>query len=234
MARSSTIDPVEKFRFRVTVVAVDASLTGAVDTLAGLTGQNSSVAKYIGVLSRFGFSEVSLPKVTISEISYRENIDNPRFIKVPGLTKYEPVTLRRGVTNNRDMYDWFRLVNEELALLSVAGELSRDAQFSPTQSDIFRKDVVIEVLDREGKSVKGWYLFNAWPSSYVPGNDLNASSEEKLVEEMTLTYEFFIEMEGGFEGFAKEIAKGAFTLAAGAALNRLGNGAFGGGSGFGI
>lgn len=232
MARSSQRDPVEKFRFRVTVLSIDLSITGAIDALANIGSGNHAGLKLI---SRAGFSKVTSPKATINEINYRENIDNTRFIKVPGLAKYEPVTLSRGVTGNRNLYDWYRLVNEEIALLATAQELSKDAQFSIAQSDNFRKDVVIEVLDREGKPVKAWYLFNAWPIVYTPGNDLDASSEEKLVEELTLTYEFFLELEGGIEGFAKEIAKGAATIAASTFLERFKNGKFGsGGSSFGF
>lgn len=231
MARSSKSDPVEKFRFRVTVIAIDLSVAGALDTLSNI---GSGPHEGFKLITRAGFSDVTLPKATINTMTYRENIDNIRFIKVPGLAKYEPITMKRGVTTNRNLYDWYRLVNEEIALLGVAQELSKDAQFSVAQSDNFRKDVIIEVLDREGKPVKAWYLFNAWPSGYTPGNDLSASSEEKLVEDITLEYEFFIEMEGGLEGFTKEIAKGALTIAANVFLERFKNGAFGSGGGIGF
>lgn len=215
MARSSTQDPIEKFRFRVTVIAVSPSLNGVVETAAGLaTGiqDNAAIqdlAKRTRVLTRLGFSEIVLPRQTITEIPYRENIDAYRFIKVPGLTRYEPVTFKRGVTSNRDLYDWLRQVNDELALLVTANELNLGTKKGPKQSENFRKDLIIEVLDREGNPVKGWYLFNSWPTSYKPGNDLAANIDEKLVEELTVTYEVFLELEGGLKGFAAEIAKGA-------------------------
>lgn len=215
MARSSTEDPVEKFRFRVTVIAVSPTLSGAVESAAAVAanqfgGEVGKFAKQLRVISRAGFSEIILPKQTVSEITYRENIDAYRFIKVPGLVRYDPVVMRRGVTLNRDLYDWIRQVNDELALLVTSGELSKDFKKGPIQSENFRKDVVIEVLDREGNPVKGWYLFNSWPTSYKPGDDLNASGEEKLIEEITLTYEVFLELEGGLQGFAKEIIFGAY------------------------
>ncbi len=214
MARSSTEDPIEKFRFRVTVIAVSPTLVGAVESIAAiaasqLQGDIGKFAKQLRVMTRLGFSEIVLPRQTITEIAYRENTDAYRFTKVPGLVRYDPVILRRGVTASRDLYDWLRQVNDELALLVVAGELSKDVKKGPAQSENFRKDVIIEVLDREGKPIKGWYLFNSWPISYKPGNDLDSKTEEKLVEEMTLTYEVFLELEGGLEGFAKEVAKGA-------------------------
>lgn len=224
MARSSTKDPVEKFRFKVSVLSVDASLTGAVETIAAFSAPNNDLKK-LAILSRAGFSEVQLPKVNITEISYRENIDNQRFSKIPGLVKYDPVTLRRGVTRSRDFYDWYRLVNEELALTSVAQELNQDAKYTPVQSENFRKDMIIEVMDRSGQTVKAWYLFNCWPISYKPGNDLSASSEEKLIEELTLTYEYFLETEvkqGENVGsaIARELAKGVVLTGVSAVLNK--------------
>lgn len=216
MARSAKEDPVEKFRFRVSVIAISPTLAGAVETLPGvintILGRNDSqksLAAQTRVFMRLGFSNVTLPRTTISEIPYRENIDHNRFTKQPGLVRYEPVLLKRGVTKNRDMYDWLRLVNDEIALLATAQELGKDSKYPTVQSEAFRKDVIIEVLDREGNPIKGWYLFNAWPTSYKPGDDLDAEAEQKLVEELTLTYELFLELEGGLAGFTKELAKNA-------------------------
>lgn len=222
MARPSSKDPLEKFRFRVTVIALDLSVTGGLDTVAGLSGSGNFFKEKFAVVARAGFSQVSLPKASIGEITYRENIDNQRSSKIPGLVKFDPVTLSRGVTESRDLYDWYRLVNDELALLSVANELSRDSSKVPLQSDNFRKDVIIEVLDRQGEPTKAWYLFNAWPTVYAPGNDLDASSEEKLIESITLTYEHFLELEGGLEGLAKELARGVGQVAVGSVLDKIG------------
>lgn len=58
MARSSKSDPVEKFRFRVTVIAIDLSVTGAVDALANIgSGQHAGLK----LISRAGFSKVTSP-----------------------------------------------------------------------------------------------------------------------------------------------------------------------------
>jgi len=199
MARSATLDPIEKFRFKVTVISLDISAVAAVDALG-------IINKKFSIISRAGFSEVTLPKATINEISYRENIDNQRFSKIPGLTKYEPVILKRGATDNRDLYKWYKLVHDDMALLGVAQELTKDST-APVQSENFRKEVIITSLDREGNPIKQWMLFNAFPVSYKGGNDLSANIEEKLIEELTLTYEWFLELEGGIDGFSKELAE---------------------------
>lgn len=223
MARSSEYDPLDKFRFRVTVIALDLSIDAAVSTIAGLSGGGTFAKNSLAIISRAGFNKIApMPQASVKAMTYRENIDNQRSIKVPGLVTFNDVTLSRGsVKRNRDLYDWFRLVNEELALLNVANELSRDQNFIPRQSSNFRKDVIIEVLGRNGEPVKAWYLFNAWPTSYTPGNSLDAQEEAKLVEELTLTYESFIELEGGAEGLGKELLKGLAVLAAGAAIDAV-------------
>lgn len=220
MARSAVQDPVEKYRFRITVISIDLSLSALADAV-GAVGDNP-----LGVITRAGFSQINLPKVNVKTMTYRENIDNPRFLKMPGLSTYDKVTLSRGVTGSKDLYDWYRLVNDEMALLAVAQELGRDSRFSPRQSARFRKDVIIEVLGRDegvgnndAQVVKGWFLFNAFPTGYKGGNDLDAMNEEKLIEELTLDYEMFLEFDGGVEGFAKELAKGAILGVAGAAAD---------------
>lgn len=224
MARSSISDPIEKFRFKVSVISVSANLVGAVETIAAFADANNEARK-LAILSRSGFQEIILPKANVTEIPYRENIDNQRFSKIPGLVKYDPITLRRGVTRSRDLYDWYRLVNEELGLTSVAQELNQDAKYTPVQSENFRKDLIIEAMDRKGNTVKAWYIFNAWPISYKPGNDLNANSEEKLIEEISLTYEYFLETEvknGENVGSAigRELAKGALLTGVSGVLNK--------------
>lgn len=225
MARSSKKDPIDKFRFRVTVVSLDLSAEAAITTIAGLSSGRSDANDKLGVITRAGFSRIApMPQATISTMTYRENLDNLRSIKVPGLATYNDVTLSRGsVVENRDLYNWFRLVNEELALLTVANEFVGDQNFTPTQSSTFRKDVIIESLDREGNPTKAWYLFNAWPNSYTPGDSLDAQAEDKLVEELTLSYEAFIELEGGADGLLEELSKGLFLLIGGAVVDDISN-----------
>lgn len=214
MARSSTVDPIEKFRFSVTVISIDLSVTSAIDvfsSIASLAGQNDlrKTGELLALINRAGFSEVELPGVEISEIRHRENIDAQRFIKLPGLATYKPVVFKRGVTESKDLYNWYKLVNNELLLNNVSTELSINFLKAPNQNANFRKEVIITAFDRSGKSVKQWFLFNAFPISYLPGNTLDANSNEKLIEELSLTYEYFIEAEGGIGGISKEILKDA-------------------------
>ena len=91
MARSSQSETVEKFRFSV-------NFFSARDTFGSGTQfrENQNI--------RSGFSEVVTPKVNIKVIEYRENIDMNRTTKQPGLVSYEPIVLKRGVAENKELY----------------------------------------------------------------------------------------------------------------------------------
>jgi phage tail-like protein len=215
MARSGAEDPILKFRFKVTVIAIDVSVSSAVQTVsaavaaAGNNGTLSKVAQKFTVLTRAGFSEVTLPKANINTMNYRENIDNLRFSKSPGLVKFEPIVLRRGATDNRDLFNWYRQVNDDALLTGAAQELGIGSTAPPSMSEHFRNEVIIEALDREGNSVKQWMLFNAWPNSYKGGNDLNSATDETLIEEIGLEYEYFLELKGGLSGLTDLLADAA-------------------------
>lgn len=228
MAKSSKKDPTEKFRFNVYFLSLGLSAVNIARTLASLSN-----IKQLKDLTRAGFNEVDIPKANITEINYRENLDGFRFSKSAGLVKFDPVALRRGVTSNRDLYNWYREVNNDKLLSSVATQFSGGAAPYNPQDEDYRKDVVIESVGRGGKIVKRWILFNAFPISYKAGNDLDANSSDKLIEEIVLTYEHFVEMvvkaksgTGVFDGdqlsaIAGELAKDAAELAVDATVDTL-------------
>jgi phage tail-like protein len=67
------------------------------------TGESESV--------QAGFSEVILPQMTIDVVEYRSGNDKltvPR--KLPGLTRYSNLTLKRGVIGALDLYAWIQQV----------------------------------------------------------------------------------------------------------------------------
>lgn len=183
MARSSSVDAIEKFRFSVYIL--------------NLSLDPASVAQdFIGFL-RGGFSEVSLPKQTTTVMEYRENIDSAHVQMLPGMTKYEPVTLKRGVTTNSDFYRWANQVhNPNQIIASAIQRISGKPEDSPPSDSLnFRRDIVIVSHTRSGAVGKAWMLRDAWVSSYTPGDMLGGLEDgAKLMEEMTLTYESFQEL----------------------------------------
>jgi phage tail-like protein len=116
-----------------------------------------------------GFSEVEIGETTTQVIEYREGNDHSHVRKLPGLTKYGNVTLKRGVTDSLELFNWhLRIVNGQIAAN--------------------RRNVVIVVLDEAGADVARYVVSEAWPSKYHPG-DLNARGNDVFIETLELVNE---------------------------------------------
>jgi phage tail-like protein len=88
---------------------------------------------------------------------------------VPGRTIWTPITLRRGVTSNIDVWKWRKDV--------VDGKIA-DA----------RTNCSIIALSRDNKPVARWNFVNAWPKT-VTGPEMDSGGAEFMVEEMTIIHE---------------------------------------------
>lgn len=118
-------------------------------------------------IQQAGFSEVSGFDASVSVIEYREGneVTTPR--KLPGLTKYGNITLKWGVTDSMDMYNWL----EECV-----------------QGTIQRKNVTIVAIDEEGQDVATWQIIEAWPTKYTAPN-FNGTGNEVAIELMEIAHE---------------------------------------------
>ena len=174
MARVSSVDPLEKFRFQVSW-ADEGSGTGN--------------------LARAGFHDVAMPKRTTNKGTYREGTDPDVSSLFAGLSTMEDLVMSRGLIIedvNNDFYKWMSLVHKPGALRA---SYVADEGTSKTGSHLYKKDVDIMVMDREGSVVRAWRLYNSFPVNFVPGSDLNAGEDgEKMLEQVTLAYEDFAEL----------------------------------------
>lgn len=130
---------------------------------------NHSFAVDLGTGDAIGFSEVDLPSGEIEVIEYREGNELARARKLPGLATYANVTLKRGVTGDLELFDWWRSV--------------RDGQ-------LLRRKVTITLLDEQRQPVQRWVLRDAWPAKldYSP---LNALGNQVVIETLELAHEGF-------------------------------------------
>ena len=88
-------------------------------------------------------------------------------LKLAGQTKYANITLRRGVTDDRELYAWH--------LDAAAGNVQR-------------KNGSIVVRDRQGTETARWNFFDAWPVRWA-GPALNAEGTDIAIEELELAVE---------------------------------------------
>jgi phage tail-like protein len=89
--------------------------------------------------------------------------------KIPGRLKWTDISLKRGITDNLQIWDWRQMV--------VDGSLKSA-----------RKNATITMYDRDYKPAAKWDLINAWPSK-VTGPSFKSDSNEYGIEEVTLVHE---------------------------------------------
>ena len=114
-----------------------------------------------------GFQECSGLDSTQNAGEYREGTDPLTMRKLPGLVSYSNITLRRGITNNDELWKW------RSTLMSGKAE---------------RKNVSIVLLDDQAQEKIRWNLINCWPTTWN-GPSFNATSNEAAIETLELAHE---------------------------------------------
>ena len=116
-----------------------------------------------------GFMEVSGLSIELDVVSYREGSSPENSERLmPGLKKYSPIVLKRGIINSDD--DFYKWINT--------------AQFNTIE----RRDVTISLLNESHEPVVIWRLRNAFPSK-LEYSTLNAHSSDVVIESLTLVHE---------------------------------------------
>ncbi len=119
--------------------------------------------------ARVGFSEVSGLTQENQAIEYRAG-DFPEYssIKMPGLRKFNNVTLKRGVMkSDNDFAKWLSTVK---------------------LNQVERRDLVISLLNEEHQPVMVWKAQNAFPVK-VEGPQLKATGNEVAIESIEIAHE---------------------------------------------
>jgi phage tail-like protein len=123
-----------------------------------------------------GVSKVGALKRTTEVVSYRSGGGNTFDFKSPGRTKYESITLERGITHDHDFELWASQVH------SHAGDSIADLRF-------YKKDLTINVLNLRNQVAIRYFLYRCWPSSYTALPDLDAGQNGVAIESLTLEVE---------------------------------------------
>jgi phage tail-like protein len=130
--------------------------------------KNYSFLVEIGGNPKAGFSEVSGLSAEAEVIEYREGADPVTSSrKLPGRIRYGNVTLRRGLTTSRELFDWWMTV---------------------VNGNVQRQDIGIVLLDDSRTEVLRWRLRGAWPVRFEAAT-LQAKGNEILIESIVLTHE---------------------------------------------
>jgi phage tail-like protein len=125
-----------------------------------------------------GVSKVGALKRTTELVSHREGGDGSTPRLSPGASKFDPITLERGISFAPEFEAWANMVysTEGDGAVSLAN---------------FRKDILIELLNLQGTVVRAYRVFRCWVSEYTALPELDANANAIAFETLTLQNEGF-------------------------------------------
>jgi phage tail-like protein len=118
-------------------------------------------------VTRAGFTEASGLTVEQDIIEYREGSEVARARKLPGLTKYTNITLKRGLVGDAELWEWRKS--------TIDGQTERRAGS-------------IVLLDESRQEVMRWNFVEGWVAKWE-GPTLNATANEVAVETLEICHE---------------------------------------------
>lgn len=118
---------------------------------------------------RAAFHEVSGIDTSIDLIEHREGGENITTRKYPGQVKFSNLTLKWGMSDDHELYDWHR-------------------QWATGDPAAKRRNGSVVLLDRAGQEKRRWNFFNGWPAKWT-GPSLNAEANDVSIETLEIAHE---------------------------------------------
>jgi phage tail-like protein len=125
-----------------------------------------------------GVSKVGALKRSTEVVEHREGGDPSTSRKSPGRTKYEPITLERGVTHDPEFERWANKV------WNYGSGLGAEVSLKD-----FRKDVIIEMCNEAGQVALAFKVYRCWVSDFQALPDLDANANAVAIQSIKLENE---------------------------------------------
>ena len=125
-----------------------------------------------------GVSKVSALKRSTEVVEHREGGDPSTSRKSPGRTKFEAVTLERGVTHDLEFERWANKV------WNFGSGLGSEVSLAD-----FRKDIIIEFYNEAGQLALAYKVFRCWASEFQALPDLDANANAVAIQTLKLENE---------------------------------------------
>ena len=145
---SHRIDPYKNFRFRI---GWDGQLVAAL-------------------------SEMSAIKKATETVEWRAAGDSGIIRKMPGRTKWEPITFEAGLTHDIQFMTWADQVNNPVG--AAANSLIA-----------YRKTVRVEILNMRGQVAMAYDLKRAWASEFQALPEMDANANAVAITSLKIEYE---------------------------------------------
>jgi phage tail-like protein len=121
----------------------------------------------IDAITQASFSECSGFGSEVEVVEHREGGDPTPIRKLPGKPKYPDITLKWGMTDSSELYEWHK---------------------KALNGTVERKNGSIILQNDTGEEKVRWNFFDAWPSKY-DGPDFNAKGNDIAIDTLTLACE---------------------------------------------
>ena len=148
-------DPLPKYRFLVTLDPGDAYLPAAQALLLPLVAAGA-------------FQEVTGMSAQLEVTSYSEGGRNDSVHQLPLRHSWNRITLKRGVTRDTGLWDWY--------------------QAGLTESLGARRDGAVILLDIDGTAVVSWAFHGGLAAKWT-GPDLHAEQNAIAIEQLEIAHE---------------------------------------------
>jgi phage tail-like protein len=125
-----------------------------------------------------GVSKIGALKRTTTLVEHREGGDPSTSRKSPGQSKFEAITLERGVTHDLEFEKWANKVWNFGAGLGAEVSLKD-----------FRKNVIIEVYNEAGQLAIAYKVYRCWVSEYQALPELDAHANAVAIQTIKLENE---------------------------------------------
>ncbi|MCP3960727.1 MAG: phage tail protein [bacterium] len=122
-----------------------------------------------------GVSKASALKRTTEAIEHRAGGDPSSSEMSPGRSKFEGVTLERGVTHDPAFEQWANKV------WRINNGMGKEVSLKD-----FRKDITLEIYNEAGQLAIAYNLYRCWVSEYQATAELDANANAVLIESMKL------------------------------------------------
>jgi phage tail-like protein len=122
-----------------------------------------------------GISKVSGLKRTTEVVSHRDGSEPGRVRTMPGLCRWEPITLERGITHDTEFETWANTV------CNLGVEHGSEMALKD-----FRRDIRIELFNEAGQLVIAYVVYRCWVSEYQALPELDANSNAVALQHIKL------------------------------------------------
>lgn len=146
--------------------AIGGNITPLRDPLTALRFRVTKGSDLLGF-----FQECGGIQVEYETLEWAEGGQNSFVHKLRGRAKYANITLKKGITNEKSLIQWFRDCSNKTA----------------------RRDITVELMSHDAKAVRKFSFTNAYPVKWT-GPNLNAGQNNVAIESLEIAHEGFAEV----------------------------------------